>query len=353
VIGFRHLFASFLLCIIPSWAAPPLQVVVTFSILQNLVEEIGGSLVQVKSIVPVNVDPHTYQPSIWDAKNLKNADLIVVNGLGFEGWLDRLIAASGFQGTVIIASNKVVPRTLENQGRTLVVDAHAWHKVDNAILYINTIVDGLSTADPDNAETYQKQGEAFIQRLRSLDREVKALFATIPVGTRKVVTTHDAFWYFGEAYQVEFFSPLGISTEAEASAADVAALIDQIRNQNIRAVFLENLSNKKLIVQIAMEAHVCVDGTLYADSLSEPGGPASTYIAMMRHNARALHRRWRKMPVTDIASNTVDMLTMQSNPCPLIEEYPRYARLSPFFPTSSFPNDCSRAFIPGKVLCIG
>lgn len=288
-----NLIICCLFFVIPAHATP-LKIIASFSVLQNLVEEVGGNLVHVHSIVPPNADPHTYQPTTGDAKNVAQADLIFVNGLGFEGWLDRLIAASGFQGPVITVSDQVTVRNF-NHREGFVPDPHAWHNVNNTILYVKTIVKALIDYDPAHREIYQNRGIAFVQKLQTLDTEIKMLFAQIPLEHRKVVSTHDAFWYFGTAYKIKFFSPVGISTEAQASAANVAQLINEIRNHNIHAVFLENLANKKLIHQIAEEAKVAVEGTLYADSLSEKDGPGATYMDMMRFNANTIAKALKRM----------------------------------------------------------
>lgn len=268
----------------------PLRIVATFSILQDLVQEIAPN-VPVETIVPVNADPHVYQPTPSDVKKLAHADLIFVNGLGFEGWMDRLIQASGFKGKIIVVSKNVQPRSLidHKTGRTT-VDPHAWHDVRSAIKYTQEIVEALCTQDPKNTKEYKKQGDRFIKELTNLHQWAQKQFKEIPLDRRVVVTTHDAFWYFGEAYGIQFLSPVGISTEAHPSPNDILKLINQIRRDHVRAIFMENLSDPKTLQQIAEEAGVAIGGTLYADSLSEKEGPAATYIQMIRHNVQAIKR---------------------------------------------------------------
>lgn len=265
-----------------------LKIVASFSVLGDLVRQVGGDDVQVDIIVPENADPHVYQPKPLDAKKLSQAELVIVNGLGFEGWLDRLIANSGFKGKIVVAAKAVKPRILlDSQAAGNVADPHAWHDVKNVILYVTEIKNALQQQLPDMKNKFEKAAGKYIHSLHRLDRWVQEQFKGIKPERRKVITTHDAFSYYGVAYGIEFLSPVGVSTDAEPSAAKVADLIRTIKEQNIRAVFIENLSTRKLIEQIAKEAQANVDGVLYADSLSDPqdtNSPAKTYIDMIRHN---------------------------------------------------------------------
>lgn len=267
---------------------PPLKVVCTFSILSDLVKTIGGDAVIVETIVPINTDPHTYQPTPSNAKSLANADLVFVNGLNFEGWIDRLIAASGYQGNIIIAAQDISPRSAQDLSqdieKTPTIDPHAWHNVQNAVAYVRVITDALIIRQPQQREKIQARSQEFIHKLQDLDQWIIRQINSIPPEKRIVVTTHDAFWYYGDAYGIQFLSPVGVSTDAQPSAAAMAGLIRQIQQQDIRAVFIENLSNSRLVNQIAKETHVKIGGVLYADSLSEETGPAATYIQMIRHN---------------------------------------------------------------------
>jgi zinc/manganese transport system substrate-binding protein len=267
-----------------------LRAVATFSILGDFLKNVGGDRLDATTLVGPNGDVHVYAPTPADAKTLALANLIVVNGLGLEGWLDRLIAASGSRAPVVVASRGVHPReTTDATGSNrLVSDPHAWQSVANAEIYVANIRDGLIAADP--AEFYETGAMAYLAKLAALDSEIKAAIATIPTNRRKVITTHRAFGYFGDAYGLQFFAAEGLSTGAEPSARDVANIIAQIRTQKIPAVFLENITDPRLLQQIAAETGAQIGGTIYSDSLSPPNGPAGTYIEMMRHNAREFQR---------------------------------------------------------------
>ncbi len=282
----RTILVILSLCQLGICKVPPLKVVASFSILGDFVKNIGKDLVEVQIIVPENSDPHVYQPTPQDVALISKADLVIINGLDFEGWFQRLIENSGYKGKIIIAGEKVTPRILPGPDSS-VKDPHAWHCVKNAILYVDVITLALQEAIPDQAPVLRRNKDAYTKKLKDLDAWVRSQIKVIPKEKRIVITTHDAFWYYGDSYDVKFLSPVGVSTDAEPSASTIAALIDQIRTQNIRAVFIENLSGRKLIDEIAKEAKCNVDGVLYADSLSSPkdkDSPAQTYIDMIRHN---------------------------------------------------------------------
>ena len=257
-----------------------------------LLKNVGGNRVDVTTLVGPNGDIHVYAPTPADAKTLARANLIVVNGLGLEGWLNRLIAVSGSKAPLVIASRGVHPReTTDPTGSNrLVGDPHAWQSVANAETYVENIRDGLITVDPAGKEFYETGAAAYLAKLAALDSEIKAAMATIPSDRRKIITTHSAFGYFGDAYGLQFIAPEGISTGAEPSAREVAKLIAQIRTQKIPAGFLENITDPRLIERIAAETGAKIGGTIYSDSLSPPDGPAATYIDLMRHNAREFQR---------------------------------------------------------------
>ena len=276
-----------------------LSVMASFSILADLVQEVGGERVDVSSFVGPDGDAHVYQPSAADAKRLAAAKLVVVNGLGFEGWIDRLIKASGTKAPVTIASRGVNPLKLDgdDHGHGSAkpaaaagppADPHAWQNVANASIYVANIRDALVAADPDGAATYAANAAAYTGRLTALDADVRAASARIPADRKRIITSHDAFGYFAAAYGLTFIAPQGVSTEAEASAKDVARIIRQIRAEKIPAVFLENVSDPRLIDRITRETGAKIGGRLYSDALSAPDGPAGTYIDMMRNNIREL-----------------------------------------------------------------
>lgn len=271
--------------------AAPLRVVASFSILADLVREVGGADVQVHSLVGADADAHVFQPSPADTRQVAAAELVVVNGLGFEGWLDRLVRASGYRGPVVVASEGVAARPAaqaHGHGHRHGRDPHAWQDLRNTVRYVANLRDALARARPAQAQAFAQRAEAYTARLLALDREVRARFDAMPRAQRRVLTSHDAFGYFGAAYGVDLLAPQGVDTDAEASAATVARLITQIRQRQVRAVFLENISNPRLVERIAREAGVAVGGRLYSDALSAPGGEAATYLQMFAHNARTI-----------------------------------------------------------------
>jgi zinc/manganese transport system substrate-binding protein len=294
----RTIFAALIATIagvLPAAAQEKLPVVATFSILGDFVKNVGGDRVSVTTLVGPNGDTHVYQPSPADAKRLANAKVIVVNGFKLEGWMDRLVQASGTKASVVVATNGIKPREMANdddaKGGTHEhegVDPHAWQSIANARIYVANIRDALIAADPGGKETYEKNTADYFAKLTAVEAEVKEGIAKIPAERRRIITTHDAFGYFGAAYGFEFIAPQGVSTETEASARDVAKIIRQIKAQKIPAVFLENVSDPRLVQRIADETGAKVGGTLYSDALSDESGPASTYIDMMRHNIRQL-----------------------------------------------------------------
>jgi len=266
--------------------AEKLRVVASFSILGDMVHEVAGGNVELKTLVGPDGDAHVYEPSPADAKAIVSANLVVVNGLGFEGWLSRLIASSGYAGPVAVASSGI--EALAFKGERLTQDPHAWQSLANGEIYVANVRDALIDADHTHADEYRANAARYLKRLAALEGWVRAEIATVPESRRKVITSHDAFQYFARAYGVQFIAPLGVSTESEASAADIARLIDQIRAQKVQAVFMENITDGRLIRQLESDGGAYVGGTLYSDALSPPDGPAPTYIAMFRHNVTQL-----------------------------------------------------------------
>jgi zinc/manganese transport system substrate-binding protein len=273
---------------------PPerLKVVATFSILADLVKNVGGDRIELVTLVGPNGDAHVYAPTPGDARKVAEARVVFSNGLGFEGWIARLIRASGTKAPVVVASRGVKPRQAggdhghdHGHGGS---DPHAWQSVPNAKVYVANIRDALVTADPAGKAVYEANAAAYLARLDALDREVREAIAKIPADRRKIITTHDAFGYFEQAYGIAFIAPQGVSTEAEASARDVARIIGQIKRQKIPAVFLENVTDPRLVKRIADETGAKIGGTLYSDALTDEKGPAPTYIDLIRHNVRTL-----------------------------------------------------------------
>jgi zinc/manganese transport system substrate-binding protein len=280
---------------VPAFAQDKLAVVASFSILGDFVREIGGERVAVTTLVGPDGDAHVYSPTPADAKTMATAKLVVVNGLKFEGWLTRLIKSSGTKATVATATNGITPLQMkaDDDGHGHghgAADPHAWQSVANAKLYAANIRDALTAADPAGKALYEANASAYLAKLDALEGEIKATIARIPADRRKAITSHDAFGYFVKAYGIEFIAPQGVSTEAEASAKDVARIIRQVKAQKIPAVFLENVTNPRLVEQIARESGAKIGGRLYSDALSSSGGPAGTYIAMMKHNISQIEK---------------------------------------------------------------
>ncbi len=261
----------------------PVRVVASFSILGDFVKNIGGDRVNVATLVGPDSDVHVYVPAPADARKIADANLIVINGLGLEGWLPRLVQLSSKKAPVVTATNGVAPLRLGSQA-----DPHAWQSVANAKKYVANIRDALVAVSPADAELFGKKADDYLAKLDTLDREVRQAVAQIPQGKRKVISTHDAFGYFASAYGIQFIAPLGVSTESEASAQDIARIIEQIRAEKIPAVFLEKMSDPRLIRRISAETGARIGGTLYSDSLTDEKGDAPTYIEMVRHNIKAL-----------------------------------------------------------------
>jgi zinc/manganese transport system substrate-binding protein len=267
----------------PAQAQDRVNVVASFSILGDFVKNVGGDRVNVATLVGPNGDVHVYDPAPSDAKTIAGAKLLVINGLGLEGWLPRLLQSSGGKAPIITATKGIAPLKVGSDA-----DPHAWQSVANAKIYVTNVSDALTAADPADAEVFRANAQAYLARLDALDREVRDAVAKIPPSRRKVISTHDAFGYVASAYGIEFIAPLGVSTESEASARDIAGIITQIKAQKIPAVFLENISDPRLIRRISAETGAKVGGTLYSDSLTGEKGDAPTYIELVRHNIKAL-----------------------------------------------------------------
>lgn len=267
-------------------AADKPQVVTSFSILADLTQAIGGTHIELVNLVGADEDAHVFEPSPEHAKALLKADLIIANGLGLEPWLERLLDSSEARGTRIDASAGVLPLQFIEHGHS-VPDPHAWQSLSNAEIYVRNIAKALSQLDPSHSADYAARRDAYLVRLQVLREQANRQLNSLPASQRKVVTSHDAFGYFGQAWQLQFIAPQGLSTSDEPSAAEVARLIRQLRSEGVRAVFVENIRDPRLIKQIADEAGATVGGTLYSDALAA-SGPASTYLGMFQHNLETL-----------------------------------------------------------------
>ncbi|HAB25169.1 MAG: metal ABC transporter substrate-binding protein [Pantoea sp.] len=277
------------LLISPLSMAKTVNVVASFTVLADIVKQVGGEHVNVKSLVGPNGDPHTFEPTPQDSQALASADLVFVSGLGLEGWMDRLVSASGYKGDAVVASRGVATRRMEEEGKT-VTDPHAWNSMQNGVIYAANVMNALIKADPQDADAIRRSGEKYIQQLQTLDGWAKTAFAAIPAAKRKVLTSHDAFGYFGQRYGVNFLAPVGFSTEAEASASEVGGLIQQLKAEHIHSYFIENQTDPRLVKQIASATGAQPGGELYPEALSQPSGPAPTYVAAFRHNVEAMIR---------------------------------------------------------------
>lgn len=285
--------------LIPALAgAAPAQVkaVATFSILGDIVKNVGGDRVAVTTLVGPDGDAHVFQPSPGDVKQVAAAQVVFVNGLGLEGWMERLFQSAAYKGPVVTASQGIQPQTMEEEdegakkgaGPHLVIDPHAWQDLRNGQVYVENILAGLIQADPAGEAAYRANAAAYKAQLKELDAWVKGEIAAVPKPKRRVITSHDAFGYFGSAYGVAFLAPVGISTDAEPSAKGVASLIRQIRKEKIKALFVENITNPKLIEQIGKETGAKLGGALFSDALSKQGGPGDSYVKMFRNNVPLL-----------------------------------------------------------------
>ena len=262
---------------------PRLKVVASFSIIGDFVRNVGGDRVELTTLVGSDGDVHVYSPTPKDAAKIADAKLLVINGFGLEGWLPRLLQASGSRATIVTATKGIAPLKAGSD-----TDPHAWQSAVNAKQYAANIADALAAADPVDADFFRKSAASYVAKLDALDREVQQAVSRIPESRRKVISTHDAFGYFEARYGIEFIAPLGVSTESEASARDVAAIITQVKAQHIPAVFLERVSDPRLMRRISAETGAKIGGTLYSDSLTDEKGDAPTYIDLVRHNIRAL-----------------------------------------------------------------
>lgn len=304
---------------LPQANAQPLKVVATFSIISDFAANVGGSRIALTTLVGPDGDAHAYEPRPSDATAIRNADVVLVNGEHFEGFLQRLIQASGGSASVVeLTKGAALLRTGDkahdshdhhehghkhghgddehhkhdhadpHHHHHSDVDPHAWQSVRNARVYVNNIAEALCAADREGCPSYAANAKSYGEKLDALEQELKAAMAEIPSDRRTIITSHDAFAYLGHEYGMQFLAPQGTSTESDASAADVAALIRQIKEQKASAIFLENISNPRLIQQIANETGTKIGGRLYSDALSAANGPAATYIDMMRHNVNTI-----------------------------------------------------------------
>lgn len=271
----------------PAALAKTVQAVASFTVLADIVENVGGEHVAVKSLVGPNGDPHSFEPVPKDGQSLTEADVVFVSGLGMEGWIDRLIAASGYKGKTIVASEGINTRQMKEDGE-IITDPHAWNSMNNGVIYATNVMNALISVDPEDADYFRQHGSAYIAQLTQLDNWAQQTFAQVPETKRKVLTSHDAFGYFGQRYGVKFLSPVGFSTDAEASASDVASLINQLKKEKIHSYYIENQTDPRLVKQIASASGAKSGGVLYPEALTVKGGEADSYVKAFRHNVTAM-----------------------------------------------------------------
>lgn len=293
-IAFASLFAAY-----PVLAAEPLRVVASFSIIGDFARNVGGDRIELMTLVGPDGDAHVYEPRPADAAAVAEADVVLVNGLGLDGFVQRLVEASSSKAVMLTLTEGIAPLEMHEAGHEEdpdghadhdhgAVDPHAFQSIADAKTYVTNIAEGFCAADAEGCAGYRSNAATYVEKLDAAEAEVKASLGSIPADKRTIITSHDAFGYFEHAYGITFLAPEGISTEAEASAADIAALIRQVRDDHAAAIFIENITNSALIDQIAAETGIKVGGTLFSDALSAPEGPASTYIDMMLHNVRTI-----------------------------------------------------------------
>ena len=307
--GLHVLAASFAL-LAGSAHAQPVDVVASFSILGDLVGQVGGERVKVRTLIGPDEDAHAYQARPSDARDVGNAGLVVVNGLGFDDWMVRLAHGGGYEGSVVVASEGIDTLAMDKDARHdhehahhdeehgedqehgerdaakggKAIDPHAWQDVANVRRYVANIADALARIDPQGADSYRANAERYDGELAALDAEIRAAFDALPAERRTVITSHAAFGYFGRAYGIRFLSPVGVANNAEPTAQGVATLIRQLRSEKVAAVFMENVADARLIERIRSESGAQVGGTLYSDALSAADGPAPSYVRLMRAN---------------------------------------------------------------------
>jgi zinc/manganese transport system substrate-binding protein len=289
----QRLFIAVLLwlsCSSSAYADKP-HVVASFSILGDMVAQVGGDDIELTTLIGANSDPHAFSPSPAHAVTIARADLVVINGLGFEGWMERLITSSGYAGPVLMASEGVSPLVTGIPAHT---DFHAWQDATNGKRYITNIRDALIRIDAKNAAGYNSRAQAAITELAQLDAWIKSQISSIPKDKRRLMTTHNSFGYYERAYGVTFIAPIGISTDSEPSAAEIASLVDQLRAEHLQAIFLENISANRLGTQLSVDTGTHIGGTLYSDALSDASGQAASYTALLRHNTQQMVAAMRK-----------------------------------------------------------
>lgn len=263
-----------------------LKIVASASMISDIASNVIGDLHEIDMIVPIGGDPHLHEPTPSNARLVAAGDLILINGLTFEGWINELIENSGTTGDIVTVTNGV--NVLTSQTYHNSADPHAWMDVSNGVIYARNIRDAIIKLDPDNAAVFNANFDSYSKKLISLDKEIEMAIQTIPEERRILITSHDAFQYYGRKYNIRLEAIMGISTEAEAQTADIIRVNRVIKENKVPAVFIESTINPKMVQQLATDNKVTVGGQLYADSLGDTDSPAATYINMLRYNTNTI-----------------------------------------------------------------
>lgn len=271
----------------------PGAVLASFSILADIARAVAPANASVSALVGADADAHVFEPTPADGRRVAQAELLLINGLGFEGWIERLVKVAGYRGRIVIASRGIAARKVasghahagHDHGE---LDPHAWQNLAHGRRYAGNIAQAFITQWPAARAEVEQRLADYGARIDELDRRLRALLATIPRPQRRIVTSHDAFGYLAEAYGIDVFAAQGFGPTSQPTAAQVARLVRRIRHDGVRALFVENISDPRLIERIASEGGARVGGKLYSDALSAPGGPADSYLKLVEHNVRTI-----------------------------------------------------------------
>lgn len=284
---FRFLIFGLLFSLVAPIAVAKPKVVATINILADITSQVAGDKLEVESLLPTGTDPHTYEPSPGDARQIAQAAVIVRNGLHLEGWLDKLISSAGANARLITAASKV--KAIQAQDYSNSFDPHAWMSLDNALLYVDEIEAGLSAAFPEFKSDFAENAKLYKSKIQEAEIRVWRWVNAIPPGRRHIITSHDAFRYFARRYGFEVASILGTSTDADVSLADINHLIQVVKDYQVPAIFIEAALNPKILNQLAHDLGIRIGGHLYTDSFGPKGSDADSYLAMILHNTQTLN----------------------------------------------------------------
>jgi zinc/manganese transport system substrate-binding protein len=280
----------------PGLAGDRIKVAATFSVIGDMVANVAGDRVELATLVGPDGDTELYQPTLADGKVVAEARILFMNGLNddFEPWLEPLLRQAQFTGTKVVVSRGAKTLTADEEhsvtGRPLpaAIDQHAWLDLKNGVIYVRNIADALSAVDVPNAADYRKRAAAYIKELQALDAWARGEMASVPAAKRRMITSHDSLGYLGHAFGITLISIYGWTNRSEPSAAELARLTEQIRQERVHALFLDSITDPRAMQRIAQETGATIGGTLYGDALSKPGGEADSYVKMLRHDISTL-----------------------------------------------------------------